>query len=356
MDATTLGCLGLAAVEGAWLAAAAGVGVASRPRRPRQGPLTSELRDEPPAVVNLLTHGWTVTASAAPATLLDLADRRLIEIVQVTPEEEVVQLRPRTQGSAPLRRYEAQVLDHLRSVAVGGTVPSRALTTGPLSASEAWWRHFRKSVTDDAVSRGLSRHRYPGPAVGILGAIVVVFALGLFLLFKAVDFENDGIGAAWPLGLAVAGFVACAVVAKRFDRTRQRDTAAGLAAASHWLGVRAGYASVDRYEDLPPAAVILYERHLAYAAAMDVAHDAIRRLPLGAEDDRKAWSSQGGRWRQVDVSYPRRRSGWGMSPAAAIASGAGWCLLLAVPLYIFAKTGSSAFDSFRDTLETFGDS
>ena len=53
---------------------------------------------------------------------------------------------------------------------------------------------------------------------------------------------------------------------------------------------------------------------MAYAAAMGLARAAARALPLGAEDDHKAWSNYTGDWRQVTVRYPRRRFLWGRSP------------------------------------------
>ena len=41
---------------------------------------------------------------------------------------------------------------------------------------------------------------------------------------------------------------------------------------------------------------------------------------MSAEPDRRAWSSYGGRWRQVKVRYPKLRPGWGMSPWSALAA------------------------------------
>ena len=42
---------------------------------------------------------------------------------------------------------------------------------------------------------------------------------------------------------------------------------------------------------------------------------------MGAESDRRAWSSVGGRWRQVKVVYPGNIAspGWGRSPGAVAA-------------------------------------
>ena len=55
------------------------------PRLPRAGPETSELGDEPPAVANMLVHSWYVTAAAVPATVVDLAARKVIGLEEVGP-------------------------------------------------------------------------------------------------------------------------------------------------------------------------------------------------------------------------------------------------------------------------------
>jgi hypothetical protein len=98
---------------------------------------------------------------------------------------------------------------------------------------------------------------------------------------------------------------------------RQRDTKAGLTAAARWLGVREYLRNDEVFPDLPPAAVAVWDRYLAYGAAMGVAAGAVRALPMGAEDDHRAWSSYGGQWHQVNVRYPRLPPGRGRHPVGA---------------------------------------
>src|SRR3954451_6992794 len=136
MNGTTFAFVALAVVAGLWLWIAAALRIVSRPRRPREGPMTTELPDVPPAVVNLLTHDWRVTASAAAATVLDLARRGVVEIVQISPERDAMELRRPRREVIGLLPYERQVLDHLRRRAVDGVVPAAALTTGPATASD----------------------------------------------------------------------------------------------------------------------------------------------------------------------------------------------------------------------------
>jgi hypothetical protein len=158
----------------------------------------------------------------------------------------------------------------------------------------------------------------------------------------------------WSVLVAIGLVGLCAVTAKRFDRNRQRDTEAGLAAATHWLGVRRGYTDVGRYDELPPAAVVLYERHLAYAAAMDAARRTVARLPLSAEDDHLAWSHHGGQWRQVEVRYPHRLVGWGEGPGRAIVGGLLWTTTLLIPLAYVVKVGSDVRRHLEDAARSVG--
>jgi hypothetical protein len=99
---------------------------------------------------------------------------------------------------------------------------------------------------------------------------------------------------------------------------------------------------------------VLYERHLAYAAAMDAAKRTVARLPLSAEDDRLAWSRHGGRWRQVEVCYPTRRIGWGQGPGRAMLAGLLWTATLAVPIVVWARWGSDLRQQLEDAARSIG--
>src|SRR5689334_1988208 len=182
MSGSTSGFVVLTVAALVWLALGAALLALFHPRRPHEAPATSELRDEPPAVVNLITHQWKVTASAAAATLLDLADRGYVDIVQVSPEQDIVELRRTGRDARELQPYERQVLDHLRRTAVDGVVPANALTAGPAAVSDRWWRRFRLSVEQDARRRGVSRLRFPAWVTATFAAGLVVLFLWLFLV------------------------------------------------------------------------------------------------------------------------------------------------------------------------------
>jgi hypothetical protein len=103
------------------------------------------------------------------------------------------------------------------------------------------------------------------------------------------------------LGVVTAGALIGAVEALNGER----DTPAGRETASRWLGLRTLLADDPLFAEYPPAGVAIWDRLLAYGAAMGVAHGAVRVLPLGTERDGEAWSPVGGRWRVVRIRYPR---------------------------------------------------
>jgi hypothetical protein len=104
----------------------------------------------------------------------------------------------------------------------------------------------------------------------------------------------------------------------------QRDTPAGREAAARWLGLRSSLAQDSVFAEHGPAGVAVWDRHLAYGAALGVAYGAVRELPLGAEGDREAWSSVGGRWRIVRIRYPRWiPPGYGEHPRRVAVAGLG---------------------------------
>jgi predicted membrane protein DUF2207 len=296
------------ATGAAWLVGAGAVFLSRRPPDPPVGPKTLELGAEPPAVVNFLVHGFRVTAEAVPATLIDLAARNVVDIEERGPGVFYVRLRSRPTGDA-LTPYEERVLAHLESHASDGVVPAGALTTGPQAESTRWMRSFTSQVVADAKERGLSRDAVDGPVFTALTAAALIPAT---LVWAVWEF--------WVGVLVVGG----AVLLLGWIRARhpQRETPAGLEAASRWLGVRAALAEDEEFARQSPLAVELWSRLLAYGAALGVAGGSSRPLPMGTESDTRAWSAFGGRWRAVQVSYPRVWPlMWGAEPLLVLAIG-----------------------------------
>src|SRR6266581_7045821 len=108
-DAATLGIAAAIALV-AWLVVLAALAVVTRAREPQAAPATMDLGgDESPAVVNLVTNAWTVGKEAVPATLIDLAARKVVAFERVGPERFAVRVPERR--PTELTNYEAQVCD-----------------------------------------------------------------------------------------------------------------------------------------------------------------------------------------------------------------------------------------------------
>jgi hypothetical protein len=325
----------------AWIALVAFAAFATRARDPEAQPAALELGgDEPPAVVNLLTNGWKVRGEAVPATLVDLAARKVVSFEQTEPDR--FQVRVTNDGAAAaLADYERQVLDAVTELASNGVVPCEALTTGTEQQSRRWYARFNGRVTRDARQRGLSRPRW-GRAVTVsvtlLAALTAALVGGAAIAVIAAN-SKDGdtpIGALLGIGFATFSVLMGIFGALRADR----DTDAGLAAAGRWLGLRDNLAADGTFPELPPTAVAVWDRYLAFAVALDLAASTTHTLHLGAESDHEAWSAVTGTWRLVRVRYPKRiPPGWGRAPWQTLAAGILQlaCLAGLVRLLIYAS-------------------
>src|SRR3954447_13233807 len=92
---------------------------------------TMELREETPAVVSLLTHGLRLDGDALAATVLDLAARDHLEVVELSPAQNLVV--PRQRDRSTLKDYERRVLEVVERAAGDqphATVPAIADALG----------------------------------------------------------------------------------------------------------------------------------------------------------------------------------------------------------------------------------
>jgi hypothetical protein len=318
----SLGEAAVAALAG-YVVVLLGLALITAPRRVRPDPASMELgaEPEPPAVAGFLVNGWATPREAVQGTLIDLAARHQVAFVQAEPGHTVLHLNQGADRSR-LASYETRVLDHVRSLATGGVVPAEALATWPAHDSDRWFAAFSREVVAEARHRGLSRPRWPGWALAVLAAcaaVPVILAALAVAAAPSLDPKHPG-----NLGVAViGGVIAWALLAflpPGFAR-QQRDTPRGRRAAAHWLAVRRYLHADQVFPTLPPAAVTIWNRYLAYGASVGVAEAAVRQLPFGAEDPRRAWSSFGGRWRTVGISYPGWRPGWGARPRGLLGRG-----------------------------------
>jgi hypothetical protein len=293
-----------AGAVGVWFLVYAACRLLTRPATPAAAPATMELGAESPALVSLLVNHWTLTEDAAESTLLDLAARKFFELRQPgdDPLQTTVHLPARPPDESGLRPYENQVLFRVRDLAVGGVVPISALTFRDEGQARNWNRRLRASVVAEARAAGLSRRRL-GPAIVTL-LVVVAAVAGLAVALAAVhygigkaDKDQPGFG---------AGLLAFFVLTYLGGRPLgERDTPAGAAVASRWLGVRDWLRGHEQFAELPPAAVAVWDRYLGYGAAVGATRLASAVLDLEMGNRRLVWSSYGGTWHRVRVHYPK---------------------------------------------------
>lgn len=315
-SAALIGALALGIM---WVAGVAIVIAARHVKEIDAGPATSELGEEPPAVAALLANGFRLPSEAAPATILDLAARRVIRIEDYRPGLPMIRIAGGVTDA--LRPYEQRTMELLASKASGGVVPAEALSSGEGEVSTRWRHAFRNEVVDEAQQRGLSKDLWNAQLTALFGVLALAPA-GLVMLATA-----------WQPALAV--YVAALFVLQtiRYHRPQQ-PTALGLRRASYWLGVREYFSSHGEFADVGPSGVATWGRNLAYAAAFEIAEAAVRALPMGDEDDKNAWSPWGGRWHAVKVRYPVNYPPmWGKHPLVGVAlsvliCGAGSLVLL----------------------------
>lgn len=328
----------------AWLALLGFMMYATRTPSVAAAPPTQALGPESPALVDLLTGDWRLSHEAASATLLDLAARRFVAIEEIGPELSLVRLR-RNVDATGLTRYEQLVLEHVTKLATGdGVVATGALAEGCRSLG-SWWRRFSHAVRDEARAAGLSEARWHSThrrlllAAAALPALAAGFALALHPIS---DTRDDDPVSGFIAGATVVFLAAAWLVGKVND---ERGTAEGARAAARWMGVRAHMAAA-RFGDKPAAAVTIWGRPLAYAAALGIADRAVVSLPISTEaHDSKAWSDFGGMWHPVHVHYRGKglwgRMVWGRKPSTAIGNGLMFTLIVASPVLILSILASA---------------
>ena len=332
-----------AAVGLAWLVAALLVAALRRAPDVDAGQATQELPAELPAVAGMLCDDFEIGSEAVPATLLDLAARLVVTLEEIQPGRTICRVgKPSLEG---LTDFEQRVLSAVVTKAIDGVVPTEALTTGPEDASKGWTRDYQKEVIDEAQRRGLTYDRWPRALVAFIGlGFLLVFGLLWLAGIVGGDTTGDeGRRAAVAGGVAVVAMLAIAAIAGRWGRSlAQLPTDEGLRRAEACLGLQHHLHENEHFDDVPPAGVVIWGRHLAYAAALGAAQRCVAALPMGAEDDHHAWSRFQRRWRKVRVRYPRALPpAWGKHPGFALFLALFWGAVAVVALYFLQEIATA---------------
>jgi Predicted membrane protein (DUF2207) len=281
-------------------------------------------------VVSMLVNGWSASVDTAESTVLDLAATHHYELRQpdADPYRTTVHLSPAPPDETALRPYERQVLDRIRGLAVDGVVPVAALAFRDVNESKAWNKRLRAAVVADARAAGLSRRRFGRTTMTAL--YVGAVAAGLVCSWATAHGTSTPVGAVLAF-LPVAGSLAALV-----QHIGERDTPAGAQAASRWFGVQAWLRNHEQFAGLPPSAVAIWDRYLAYGAALGVTRCASDVLDLEVGDRRNVWSSYRGGWRRIKVRYP---AAWPWSAGTTRAVVLRAVLIMAVGTVVVAVTG-----------------
>jgi predicted membrane protein DUF2207 len=294
-----------------------------------------DLGPEPPAVVSMLVNGWSTSADTAESTVLDLAATHHYELRQpdADPYRTTIHLSPAPPDEGGLRPYERQVLDRIRGLAVDGVVPVTALGFRDENESKAWNKRLRAAVVADARRAGLSRRRFGRKMMTALYSGAVAAGLGCSWAAAHATSKFGALLTFLPVAGVLAGLV---------QNIGERDTPAGLRAASRWLGVQAWLRAHEQFAELPPSAVAIWDRYLSYGAALGVTGCAGDVLDLDVGDRRNVWTSYRGGWRRIKVRYPAAWP-WSASTTRAVVLRA--TLLMAAGAVVLAVTGPTGWSS-----------
>jgi hypothetical protein len=208
-------------------------------------------------VVNLMLTRGRLSRDAVRATVLDLAARDALTLYQPDQDPAGTVVLGVREVAGEVSAYERLVLDELRSLPPRSQLARLAILQP--GGMRRWHRQFRREVRADARRRGLTFLDTSIIAKSVAATFVPCTVIGLF----------TGIGA-----ILVIVYIALTIVVG--ERSRVWLTAEGRSVLARWLGVRDWLQAHEVFADLPPAAVTVWGRYLAYGAAMDV----VRPMPV----------------------------------------------------------------------------
>jgi hypothetical protein len=344
-----IGTLLLIPVWAAYLVISWLTGVATRSRPVEASRPTPDLpADPPPAVVNYLVHGCKSTADAPIGTLVDLAARHYIELFQPGTDAEQVLIRVRDREAPGLTPYERSVLD--RVVEAAGDrdwVPLGDLSVHYADDGYLWSVRFARDVAADARERRLAAERSGGVQVGFMFVgFWLSVATGCMVPTAVADLlagmEADRMGSTGAVTLLAAvvililGLVVLCVYWLGMWFPDDGLTTTGEAVTARWLGVADWLRAHHGLAELPTASVAVWDRYLAYGAALGLTPVVSDVVDLAVGDRATLWSTYTGTRRQIRADYRRRGRGVGYPPGTVITYGLLWLAAVAAGAYALA--------------------
>ena len=285
------------------------------------------VRDEPPAVINLLVNDLSNTADAPTAVLLHLARRGFVSFSISDDGVEYIELTAREAEGTPLA-YEAAVLNLVRAAMKTQdefgpiTVETlREFCADRTDNANEWWLSFQEQVAEHAVSLGLVARWCSPTMVRILKAcaITVVGVALLSLGRGSTPAQSDP--HSWAVGILSISALLTFIALSRLDTDELRYTRSGRNAAADWLQTRSSMQHVGSFADLGPSAVNIWGDAMYRASAVGVARMTSQRLTMVDGDGTEAWYVVNDRWHHTRAFVPRK-FGWGVSPWRHLADSA----------------------------------
>ena len=331
MSLTVVTILAIGLLLLGWYAIVTIYALTTRARDLPAAPASPDLGTEPPAVVNLLVTRCELTADAADATLLDLAARRILELYQPGNDPGAALVRVRVPAPTGLNPYEQRVFDRVQAAThrSQAAVPRELGSSRSLPASAGnqfvpltdvtrqfadggplWFRQLRAEVIADAASRGLVKVRRFGTGVVLLSLLtaIAIACSGVIPVQRDQRDRFAGLIAFASVGGWFCGtlfvwliliFTAAAIM------RAPGHTPAGREVGTRWFGLGRWLTAHPNLADLPPAAVAVWDRYLAYGVALGVNPVASRAVDLRVGRVGRLRSSYTGQPRLVLVRYPR---------------------------------------------------
>ena len=290
------------------------------------------MRDEPPAVVNLLVNNLETSADAPIAVLLHLARRNYFSIEISEDEIETVSTNPK-RIDGQLRSYELAVL-HLVDSAITELASDGHIVVDELQAfcraktttDPQWWDLFRASVAEHALELKLVSRRCSPTMVRILqGLALAIVGIGIATMGHSSEARPSD-PASWAVGVLTTSALLTFLSLSRLDLNELRYTRSGTRATADWLGARSVMQHVGSFAELGPSTVNIWGDRMHYATTTGVARETSRRMALVDGDGTEVWYVMNERWHHAKASVPRM-AGWGRSPWRLLRDSAGPFLL-----------------------------